>query len=155
MKKWLLLVVCYGWLACGWAGEARPIADDPVLEQRMTGLAEKLRCLVCQNESLAGSRAGLAEDLRREIRARMREGLSDDEVIEFLVNRYGDFVLYDPPVKGKTFLLWFGPFLLLLAAGGALLNVLRQRRQQPAPGVLSEADRARARALLSEEGEWK
>ena len=118
-----------------WANEAAPNADDPVIEQRMNRLAEDLRCLVCQNESLAGSRAELAEDLRREIRAQMKAGKSDPEVIEYLTTRYGDFVLYRPPLKPVTYLLWLGPFIFL-ALGGAVwaVTLRRRRRLQAQPG---------------------
>ncbi|HVZ43689.1 MAG TPA: cytochrome c-type biogenesis protein [Ramlibacter sp.] len=102
------------------AGEAQPLAQDPAVEQRLIAIAEEVRCLVCQNESLAGSRAELAEDLRREIRGQIRQGRSDAEILDFLVSRYGDFVLYRPRVKPLTWLLWFGP-LLLLAGGGYVL----------------------------------
>src|SRR5487761_1992159 len=112
-----------------YANEARPLADDEVVEQHLIKIAEEMRCLVCQNESLAGSRADLAEDLRREIRAQIRQGKSDQEVMEFMVTRYGDFVRYRPPVKPTTWLLWFGPFLLLVAAVGLLVRVLRRRNR--------------------------
>lgn len=112
-----------------WANEAAPNADDPVIEQRMNRLAEDLRCLVCQNESLAGSRAELAEDLRREIRTQMKAGKSDAEVIEYLTTRYGDFVLYRPPFKPVTYLLWLGPFIFL-AIGGAVWTVTLRRRRR-------------------------
>src|SRR5262245_60071889 len=87
---------------------------DPAVEQRLTKLSQELRCLVCQNETLADSRADLAEDLRDEIRTQIRAGKSDQEIIAFLTQRYGDFILYRPPVRPKTYLLWFGPFVLLL-----------------------------------------
>jgi cytochrome c-type biogenesis protein CcmH len=109
-----------------------------------------LRCLVCQNESLAGSRAELAQDLRREVRGLIKEGKSDDEVKEFLVSRYGDFVLYRPQVKPSTYLLWAGPFVLLLVGLVALVRYLRRRSQQVAEAPLSEADRKRAEALLKD-----
>ena len=108
--------------------EARPAADDPVIEQRMVNLAADLRCLVCQNESLAGSHADLAEDLRREIRGQMKAGKNDKEVIEYLTTRYGDFVLYRPPFKPVTYLLWLGPALFLCIGGGAWYMTLRRRR---------------------------
>jgi len=134
------------------AKEAPPVADDPVIEHRLMVLSEELRCLVCQNESLAGSQAELANDLRREIRALMKQGKSDQEVVDFLVQRYGDFVLYRPPVKSTTWLLWFGPFILLLGATGALLFYLkRRRRQMEAPGAetpLTEAQKKQAEQLL-------
>src|SRR5512145_2056221 len=117
MKK-LLIVLLFLMPVCAFAGEAQDLAKDPVLEKRMIGLAEKLRCLVCQNESLASSHAELAEDLRREVREQMQKGLSDQEIIDYLVSRYGDFVLYDPPMKKSTLVLWFGPFILLLAGAG-------------------------------------
>src|SRR5262245_5995307 len=111
-------------------------------------LAEELRCLVCQNQTLAESNAPLAEDLRNQLRERMREGKSDREVIDFLVERYGDFVLYRPPLKATTLLLWFGP-LLLLALGFAVLlrRLLRRRNAQEAE--ITAADRRRAEALLA------
>jgi cytochrome c-type biogenesis protein CcmH len=112
---------------------AQPKAEDPEIEARLVRLAEDLRCLVCQNESLAGSHAELAEDLRREIREQMKAGKSDPEVIAYLTERYGDFVLYRPPFKPVTYLLWLGPVLFLGAGAGAWYWVLRRRRAaQPA-----------------------
>jgi cytochrome c-type biogenesis protein CcmH len=110
------------------AGEAAPNAEDPVIEQRLIKLAEELRCLVCQNESLAGSHAELAEDLRKEIRAQMKAGKNDKEVIEYLTQRYGDFVLYQPPFKPVTYLLWLGPLLFLLIGAGVWYVTLKKRR---------------------------
>ena len=130
------------------AKEAAPAAADPVLEKRVTALAEELRCLVCQNQTLAESNAPLAEDLRNQLRERMREGKSDKEVVDFLVERYGDFVLYRPPLKGTTVLLWFGP-LLLLAAGFAVLMRRVLRRRAAASADVSDADRRRAAELLA------
>lgn len=127
------------------------MAADPVLEKRMIGLAEKLRCLVCQNESLASSHAELAEDLRREVREQMQKGLNDQEIIDYLVSRYGDFVLYDPPVKSYTILLWFGPFALLLIGVGMLIYQLRKRRQTVPEAQLSDEAQKRAAALLDDE----
>ena len=133
------------------AEEAKDLADDPVLEKRMIGLAENLRCLVCQNESLASSHAELAEDLRREVREQMSQGKSDQQIIDYLVARYGDFVLYKPPVKSYTVLLWFGPFALLLVGVGVLLFQLRKRRQTVAEVSLSAEAQARATSLLNNE----
>src|SRR5438128_12104991 len=96
------------------AQEAKPMADDPVLEQRVMNLSQELRCLVCQNETLADSRADLAEDLRKQIREQMKAGKSDKEIIAYLTDRYGDYGLYKPPVKAKTYLLRFGPFAFLI-----------------------------------------
>jgi cytochrome c-type biogenesis protein CcmH len=132
------------------AKDAAPLAEDPVVEQRLTNIAEELRCLVCQNESLAGSRAELAQDLRREVRGLIKEGKSDAEVKEFLVSRYGDFVLYRPQVKPTTYLLWAGPFVLLLVGIALLVSYLRRRSQQVAETPLSETDQKRAEALLKE-----
>src|SRR5712692_6972360 len=108
------------------AKEAQP-NEDPQIEQRMKALTEQLRCLVCQNETLADSQVDLAEDLRRQIREQMKAGKSDQEIIGFLTQRYGDFVLYRPPVKATTYLLWFGPFVLLLGGTAALYRYLKHR----------------------------
>ena len=132
------------------AGEAAPNAEDPLIEQRMNTLAEDLRCLVCQNESLAGSHAELAEDLRREIRAQMKAGKSDPEVIDYLTERYGDFVLYRPPFKPVTYLLWLGP-VIFLAVGGAIWFVtLKRRRKIPAQPQADSAALKEAAALLEQ-----
>ena len=149
MKYLSILLVCL-LPALAYAGEATDMAADPVLEKRMVGLAENLRCLVCQNESLASSHAELAEDLRREVREQMQKGLSDQEIIDYLVSRYGDFVLYDPPVKKSTLILWYGPFALLLIGGGALIYQLRKRKSQIAETELSAEDAQRAAELLNE-----
>ena len=132
------------------AKDAAPLAEDPVVEQRMIRITEELRCLVCQNESLAGSHADLAEDLRREVRGLIREGKSDDEVKEFLVSRYGDFVLYRPPMKATTALLWLGPFVLAIVGLIALILYLRRRSLSVVDAVLNDEDKQRAEALLKE-----
>ena len=133
------------------AREAVPRAEDPQVEARLVAIADELRCLVCQNESLASSHAELAEDLRREVRGLIRDGKSDAEIKRFLVDRYGDFVLYRPEVKPLTWALWFGPFALLVLALVVLVRYLRQRREQvPRVTTLSEADRARAEQLLKD-----
>ncbi len=130
------------------AGTAAPLAADPVLEQRLMTLASELRCLVCQNQTLAESNAELAADLRNEIREQMRRGASDQDVVDYLVARYGDFVLYRPPLKGSTLLLWAGPGLLLLAGIGFLARTLLRRRERGVPPPLSAQAQARARELL-------
>ena len=132
-----------------WAGEATPVGEDPVIEQRMVNLAEDLRCLVCQNESLAGSHAELAEDLRKEIRAQMKAGKNDKEVIDYLTTRYGDFVLYRPPFKPLTFLLWLGPVLFLALGGGIWYATLRKRRNL-ADAPVDEKQLAAAAHLLKD-----
>ena len=134
------------------AREAAPAADDPMLEERLMTLAGDLRCLVCQNQTLAESNAELAADLRNEIREQMRRGASDQDVIDYLVARYGDFVLYRPPLKATTLLLWSGPAILLLLGIGLLLRTLTRRRVQGAPAPLSTAARARAQELLGADG---
>lgn len=150
MKKLLILMLCM-LPTFAMAGEAQDMAADPVLEKRMIGLAEKLRCLVCQNESLASSHADLAEDLRREVRELMQKGMSDQEILDYLVARYGDFVLYEPPMKSYTMLLWFGPFALLFVAGLGLVMQLRKRRETVPEANLTPEAHQRAAALLNEE----
>ena len=130
------------------ANEAVPLDEDPVLEQRLITISEEMRCLVCQNESLAGSRSDLAQDLRREIRGLIKEGKSDAEIRTFMVERYGDFVLYRPPVKPITWLLWLGPFALMIAGIAALLVYLRKRNSQITGNLLSEEENKRIDALL-------
>ena len=134
-----------------WAGEAQPVAADPALEERVTALATELRCLVCQNQTLADSNAPLAVDLRNQIRERMREGASERDIVAFMVERYGDFVLYRPPWKATTVLLWLGPLLLMLGGLAALYFRLSRRRREDAAPALSSAERARAAALLANE----
>jgi cytochrome c-type biogenesis protein CcmH len=133
------------------AREAPALADDPALEQRVMRLSSELRCLVCQNETLADSRADLAIDLRNQVREQMRAGKSDDEIKLWLTQRYGDFVLYRPPVKSITWLLWFGPFVLLVVAGVAFVAYLRRRRVRTAAVELSAEDHRHAQALLAED----
>jgi cytochrome c-type biogenesis protein CcmH len=128
--------------------EASLLAEDPVVEQRLIAISEELRCLVCQNESLAGSRADLALDLRRELRTLIKQGKSDEEIKEFMVSRYGDFVLYRPPVKPITWVLWLGPFVLMVAGIVMLMLYLRRRKQALTPELLSEEEIKQAQALL-------
>ena len=125
---------------------AAALAQDPALEKRVTGLAQELRCLVCQNQTLADSSAPLAVDLRNQIREQLARGASERDVREFMVARYGDFVLYKPTLKATTLALWIGPFVLLAAGAWLLWRRLARRREPPAP--LSEAERARAARLL-------
>ncbi len=148
MKYLLMLLICI-LPTFSYAGEARDMADDPVLEKRMVGLAENLRCLVCQNESLASSRSDLAKDLRQEVRDQMKKGMTDQEIIDYLVSRYGDFVLFDPPMKSYTLLLWYGPFALLLIGLVGLIWQMRKRKTQIPEASLSAEDAQRAAALLN------
>jgi cytochrome c-type biogenesis protein CcmH len=151
MKRLFALLLVALALATAWAKDAAPLAEDPVVEQRMIAISEELRCLVCQNESLAGSRAELAQDLRRELRTLIKQGKSDAEIREFMVSRYGDFVLYRPPVKPMTWLLWGGPFLLMIFAVAMLLAYLRRRSQVVVSSDhLSDDEARRAEALLRE-----
>ncbi|MBU1225361.1 MAG: cytochrome c-type biogenesis protein CcmH [Gammaproteobacteria bacterium] len=135
-------------LAPAFAKEAAPAAADPVAEARLMELSSELRCLVCQNQTIADSNAELAVDLRNEIREKIQTGMSDAEIKDFMVARYGDFVLYRPPVKGTTLALWVGPFLLLAVGGGILFFNLRRRRQRDAEPELSRDDQALAESLL-------
>ncbi|MBA3515192.1 MAG: cytochrome c-type biogenesis protein CcmH [Pyrinomonadaceae bacterium] len=146
-----LLLLCLGFQALSGqivAQEAKRIADDPELERRVMNLSQELRCLVCQNETLADSRADLAVDLRREIREQMKAGKSDKEIISFLTARYGDFVLYRPPVKPTTYLLWFGPFVLMVIGFVVLFRYLKQRRELISRQPLSPEEHRRAKELL-------
>jgi cytochrome c-type biogenesis protein CcmH len=120
---------------------------DPAEESRFQELIVELRCLVCQNQSLADSNAELAGDLRREVYNKMREGASNQEIIDFLVARYSDFVLYRPPVKSTTLLLWFAPFALLALGATALTLIIRRRRLAPAP-MLTATEQQRIKSLL-------
>jgi cytochrome c-type biogenesis protein CcmH len=124
-------------------------SDDPVIEQRLASLSKELRCLQCQNQTLADSPAGLAADLRREIRLQMKAGKSDQEIIAFLTQRYGDFILYKPRVTFTTYLLWFGPFVLLLGGLYVLFTYIRQRRDQIPDKPLTADEHRRAEELLA------
>ena len=147
---WMLLAVAL--LAsipvAAFAKTAAPAVDNPALEERLMSLAGELRCLVCQNQTLAESNAELALDLRNDIREQMRRGASDQDVIDYLVARYGDFVLYRPPLKATTFLLWSGPAILLLIGIMLMLRSLARRRVQVVESPSTDAARARARELL-------
>ena len=135
------------------AQQARPLAADPALEARVQHIATDLRCLVCQNETIAASHADLAVDLRRQIREQLQAGRSEREILDYMVARYGDFVLYKPPFKATTWLLWAGPFVLLVAMAGWMAHTLRRRRAAAAAEAeaLTPADRERARALLGQD----
>jgi cytochrome c-type biogenesis protein CcmH len=147
--RYLLILLLALSPAVAHAGEAKDLAEDPVIEKRMVKLAENLRCLVCQNESLASSHAELAEDLRREVREQMKQGKTDQQIIDYLVARYGDFVLFDPPLKSYTLLLWYGPFALLLIGLTGLVIQMRKRKNRIAEPRLSAEDEQRAAALLN------
>jgi len=130
------------------ANEAAPTENDPVAAARAVALANELRCLVCQNQSIAESNAELAVDLRRQIREQIAAGRSDAEIVDFMVSRYGEFVLYRPPFKATTLLLWAGPLLLVVAGFWTLARALRARRPGEAPALTPE-ERDRAARLLA------
>lgn len=148
MKRLVFVLSCLAAFNPAYAKEAAPLAQDEAVEKRMVVISEELRCLVCQNESLAASRADLAQDLRREIREQIGQGKSDREILDFMTGRYGDFVRYRPPLKGTTLLLWFGPFLLLVAGVAALVLVLRRRGKRVVAAELSEEEQRKAEELL-------
>lgn len=136
------------------AGEAAPLAADPVAEKRLIALTEQLRCLVCQNQNIADSHAELAMDLKRQVREMIAAGKSDKEIVDFMVTRYGDFVLYNPPFKGITLLLWAGPLVLMLAGMAMLISYMRRRNQKVSEDTpLTPEEQKRAAALLKKDGE--
>ena len=145
----LVLAVMFSLGCPAWAGEAQPAAADPALEARVTAVASELRCLVCQNQTLADSNAPLAVDLRDQIREQMQQGASERDIVDYMVARYGDFVRYRPPFKATTMLLWAGPALLMVAGFAVLYFRLRRRRGEAQPG-LSDEQRSRAQALLAD-----
>jgi len=133
-RRWrrLLAAALVATSASSFAKEAPPEAADPALEARMVRITSELRCLVCQNQTIADSNASLAVDLRRETREMLKQGKSDAEVVDYMTARYGDFVLYRPPLRATTVLLWFGPALLLGIGGAVLVAVLRRRTRMAA-----------------------
>ena|SRR5215831_15182717 len=146
----IMIVLIFGLLSFATAVIAKEAVpnEDPQIEQRMKNLTEQLRCLVCQNETLADSHADLAEDLRKQIREQMKAGKTDKEIIAYLTDRYGDFVLYKPPVKTTTYLLWFGPFVLLGGGTVVLYRYLSRRRKMIQEKPLSAEERRQAAEIL-------
>ncbi|HWN11688.1 MAG TPA: cytochrome c-type biogenesis protein [Pyrinomonadaceae bacterium] len=147
----LLLVILFSLPAFALAKEAKSVSDDPELEKRVMALSEELRCLVCQNETLAGSQAELAVNLRNQIREQMKAGKTDGEILAFMTERYGKFILFRPPVDYTTYLLWFGPFVLLLAALIFLFRYVKKRRGLIVDIPLTPDERRRAEDLLQAE----
>ena len=148
LKQGLTVLLATWWLAVmmpAVAGEAKSMSNDPVI-------AEELRCLVCQNETIAASHADLAVDLRSQIRIKLTQGQSSQQILDFMVARYGDFVLYRPPLKASTVLLWVGPFALLLLAAGVLALNIRRQRGAATGSSMTEAEQRRAQQLLDREG---
>jgi cytochrome c-type biogenesis protein CcmH len=150
----LAVVLCIAVSGVALAAEAAPAAADPVLEKRVMAVSEELRCLVCQNQTIADSSAPLAIDLRNQVREKMQAGMSDHDIVEYMVARYGDFVRYRPPLKATTWFLWFGPLLLLVAGVFFLVRRLRARPRE-AQRELNDSERARAASLLAGTDEGK
>jgi cytochrome c-type biogenesis protein CcmH len=151
----LVLALCVCLLPClALAVQPGEILADPKLESRARDISAELRCLVCQNQSIDDSDAALARDLRLLVRERLKAGDSDTQVRDYLVARYGDFILLKPPFKTETLLLWLTPFAVLLAGAGALFALTRRRRQEPvAAQALSEAEKHRLDSLLRPGGD--
>lgn len=146
MRKLLFTLLLAASAVCAQVKEAPLAASNPELEKRVMALSEELRCLVCQNQTLADSHADLAMDLKQQVREKLASGMSDKDVVDYMVERYGDFVMYRPPVKGTTILLWFGPFVLLI--GGILILVRKLSRRQVAQADMSDTELKRAASLL-------
>ena len=146
MRRLLLGCLLVLSTALAHAQEAQPVAADLALEKHVLAISEELRCLVCQNQTIADSSAPLAVDLRQQVREKLQQGMSDKDIVDYMVQRYGDFVLYRPPFKLTTWLLWFGPFLL--AIGGIGFLGLKLRRGRPQVDPLPEAEMRRAAELL-------
>ena len=144
-------LICYSLLLPVQAKEALPIQDNAVVEAQVQRLSTELRCLVCQNQTLADSHSALAEDLRQEIREMATKGMTDKAITDYLVARYGDFVRYKPPLKSSTVLLWFGPFALLLSGVFGLFVMLRRRQQDVIEAPLSAEEIAKVKELLNKE----
>jgi len=147
--RWLTLTAMLLFACAAAAGDAVPTAADPVTNKRAVQLGEKLRCLVCQNQSIEESNAELAVDLRRQIREMIAQGRSDANIIDFMVQRYGDFVLYQPPFNAATLLLWLGPGLLFATGLGVLIYNLRRRRAQRDEQPLTADQQQQAERLLA------
>lgn len=149
MRPYLIVALLLMSPASVWPQSVDMISDDLVIEARLKALSTELRCLVCQNETLADSRADLAIDLRNEIRGLLAQNYSDQQVIEYLVARYGDFVRFRPPVKLLTLPLWFGPFILGMLGVGLLIYYLKRLSARANNAPLSELEHKRLDALLS------
>lgn len=153
MKLIFRLIMAYSLLLVlnASAQEARPMQENAAVEAQVQRLSEELRCLVCQNQTLADSHSELAEDLRQEIREMAAKGMSDQAITDYLVERYGDFVRYRPPLKSTTLLLWFGPFVLLLLGAVGLLMMLRKREKMTTEAPLSIEEANQVKELLNKE----
>lgn len=151
MKQGIRALLCLALALCmtpGLAGEAGALAENPQLEAQVQKIAQELRCLVCQNQTIADSNAGLAQDLRREVRQMLQQGKSEAQVREFMVTRYGDFILYRPPFKLTTLLLWLGPFVLLAVAAWTLRCTVAGRAEASEAVALSTEEQAKLQSLI-------
>ena len=153
MRKLLFTLLLAASAVSAQVKEAPLVATNPELEKRVMALSEELRCLVCQNQTLADSHAELAMDLKQQVREKLASGMSDQDVVDYMVERYGDFVMYRPPVKGTTFLLWFGPFVLLVGGIWVLLRKLSRRQVNQAD--VPDNEMKRAASLLDGANETK
>lgn len=127
------LLACLLWLfgTAAWSVDANGQLEDAALQARFESITKDLRCLVCQNESVADSNASLADDLRRQVREMLVAGKTDTEIFDFMTARYGEFVRYNPPLEGKTYLIWGAPFVLLLVGGAVIFRIMRARARMP------------------------
>ena len=146
-----VLLVLFAWSVNTYAKEAEPVMGDEVLQERVMKLAGELRCLVCQGESLAESHSDFAKDMLVKIRELIQQGKTNQEVKDYLVERYGDFILYRPPFSGITAYIWVAPFVLGLAGAGLLIFNIRRRRERVKVVPLSEEEQARVNNLLKED----
>jgi cytochrome c-type biogenesis protein CcmH len=149
MRVLAALLLAFAGLA--FAQAPSEVAKDPMTEARLKVLAEELRCLVCQNQTIADSNAPLAQDLRGQIRGQIAQGRSDDQIRAYMVERYGDFVLYRPPFKATTALLWVGPFALVAVGAAIFFVVVRRRKPAQAPGAVPAGRRREIEKLLEKE----
>jgi cytochrome c-type biogenesis protein CcmH len=146
----VIMLLLLSWPVLSAAREAQPVMGDAALQARVMKLSGELRCLVCQGESLADSRSDFAADMRDKIRSLVQQGKSDQEIKDYLVARYGDFILYRPPFSGITAFVWLAPVLLMLAGGSLFVVNLRRRRARVQVAPLSAEEAARVKNLLSE-----
>lgn len=149
MRYLAILMLCL-LPSLSFAGVAKDIADDPVMERRMMLLAEKVRCLVCQSEPVSNSHSDWSKDVRQIMREKMKAGATDQEILDLLVERFGKSVLFDPPVDKETMPLWAAPFILLLLGGVFLFFQLKKRNAAVAEAELSVQDEEKAASLLNE-----
>lgn len=149
MKR-LIIALMMGHMAAAWAKDAAPLAEDPAIELKTMEISKELRCLVCQNQTIADSHAPLAQDLRREVREMVKKGMDEQQVVQFMEERYGDFVRYRPAFKTSTFMLYVGPFVLMVVAVVVLFVNLRKRQTVEGTGDLSPEEQQRASSLLGE-----